>query len=423
MRVLIGAVCLGFLLIPNSGSAEAIGERSVAIILDASGSMNAPLDAARTRMDAAKVAVTSIIGALPDTTRIALWAYGHQSGTDKRDCRDIEQLVPTGAATTVRADTARRVSQIAARGYTPITASLTQAATELSKEEAPSHVIALVSDGKETCPGDPCAAAKALANSNAKLVVHTVGLGVDAATRGQLQCIATVTGGIYADAGNIDELNRALTKAVTAVKSGVAPVAAKPHAGHLVIRHSGGHRVLDAETGVERGFVASGGDNGVHLPPGIYNVRFPNEALWRGVLIKEGETTTLAPGVLRLTPTFNNHKVLDPETEQEFGYLPQREVREAVLIPGVYAVAFGSITALVDVKPDTVTTFEAGAVRIVDPLDKFLPLRTKSGVKVAEFYSTTPALVVPPGSYVIEFPGSPLDVEVKPGQTLDVRRP
>jgi len=67
---------------------------------------------------------------------------------------------------------------------------LTLAAEELSAEETLSHVVVLVSDGEETCEADPCAAAKALAKADAKLVVHTIGAGVDETTRKQLRCIA-----------------------------------------------------------------------------------------------------------------------------------------------------------------------------------------------------------------------------------------
>lgn len=39
--------------------------------------------------------------------------------------------------------------------------------------------LVLVSDGKETCQGDPCVVAQNLADANVDLVIHTVGLGVN----------------------------------------------------------------------------------------------------------------------------------------------------------------------------------------------------------------------------------------------------
>ena len=109
------------------------------------------------------------------------------------------------------------------QGYTPITDSLRLAAEGLAPEEAASHVVVLVSDGKETCQADPCAAAKALAEANAKLVVHTVGVGVDATTRMQLQCIANNARGNYFDANSAAELAKFVGEA--AVKEAAAGTA------------------------------------------------------------------------------------------------------------------------------------------------------------------------------------------------------
>jgi hypothetical protein len=47
---------------------------SVALILDASGSMNARLPEGRTRIEAAKLAVADLVGKLPVDIRLSLWA-------------------------------------------------------------------------------------------------------------------------------------------------------------------------------------------------------------------------------------------------------------------------------------------------------------------------------------------------------------
>src|SRR4030095_5008190 len=103
-----------------------------------------------------------------------------------------------------------------AQGYTPITHVLQLAATDFPSNTAGERFIVLVSDGKETCEGDPCAAARALAASGGKLVIHTIGFGVDSAARLQLQCIASATGGTYFAAENAAQLTKVLGQAVTA---------------------------------------------------------------------------------------------------------------------------------------------------------------------------------------------------------------
>lgn len=185
IRFLVALPCAAGSILPAHAQ-----DRSIALVLDASGSMKAALPDGTTRMDAAKTAVARLVTTLGPKTRLALRIYGDQSPTAKKDCKDTRTL---GAFDFVEANGAEIVEQarrIRPQGYTPITYALTLAAQDLSAEEANSHAVVLVSDGKETCQGDPCAAAKALADADAKLVVHTVGVGVDAVTRGQLQCIA-----------------------------------------------------------------------------------------------------------------------------------------------------------------------------------------------------------------------------------------
>src|SRR4051794_35760607 len=140
---------------------------SVALILDASGSMNARLPEGIARIEAAKSAVAELVGKLPDDTRLALWAYGHQSPTPKHDCHDTERMVGFDAVRGNKDAVLARTRAIKAQGYTPITYVIKLAADDLGKEDGKPRTLILVSDGKETCEGDPCAAAKALANADA----------------------------------------------------------------------------------------------------------------------------------------------------------------------------------------------------------------------------------------------------------------
>src|SRR4030095_14176464 len=92
--------------------------------------------------------------------------------------------------------------------------------------------IVLVSDGKETCQGDPVVAAKALAAKG--ITVHTVGFIVDTAARGQLQAIAQTTGGTYFDAPVGPELPDTLKSALSACKKRVVTLPPKPQPGKLL---------------------------------------------------------------------------------------------------------------------------------------------------------------------------------------------
>ena len=89
----------------------------------------------------------------------------------------------------------------------------------------------LVSDGKETCQGDPVLAARRLATNN--ITVHTVGFVVDTAARGQLQAISRATGGTYFDAPVGPELPEMLKSAFGVCKKTVVALPPKPQPGNL----------------------------------------------------------------------------------------------------------------------------------------------------------------------------------------------
>jgi Mg-chelatase subunit ChlD len=187
-------------------TACAANDKSVMLVLDASGSMKSALPDGTSRMDAAKSAVAQLVATLPSNTKLAFRAYGHQSPQQQKNCKDSALLTPFDTVEKNRAIVIAKAMSLQPQGYTPITYSLTLAAQDMLQQEAASHVVVLVSDGKETCEADPCAAAKAMADADAKLVVHTIGAGVDEATRKQLQCIATAARGSYFDANSSVEL-------------------------------------------------------------------------------------------------------------------------------------------------------------------------------------------------------------------------
>ncbi len=144
--------------------ASSASAKTIELILDASGSMNAKLPSGETRIAAAKTAVGKVVAGLPKDTELAFRAYGHQSPREKHDCSDTQLLVPFGAAGANGAQVDAGAKGLTARGYTPITRVLELAAKDfIAAGKKGEKAIVLVSDGKETCDGDPCATAAALA--------------------------------------------------------------------------------------------------------------------------------------------------------------------------------------------------------------------------------------------------------------------
>ncbi|NOZ28307.1 MAG: beta-propeller fold lactonase family protein [Chloroflexi bacterium] len=208
--------------VPDSTSTDDISSAvavpkniNTAFILDASGSMLADLGS-RTRLAIAQDAIGNLSAGLPASINASLWVYGHRVEKDNKaeSCRDIEQVIELGPVDSKQFDTVAH--SFAAKGYTPITDALLQAASSLPVGLNERNTIVLVSDGEETCGGDPCALAAELAASDSKLVIHTIGLAVDDVTRAQLQCIADVSGGTYTDADSAEDLSLALEEAAEA---------------------------------------------------------------------------------------------------------------------------------------------------------------------------------------------------------------
>ena len=190
-------------------------DRSVLLILDASGSMNAKLPNGETRIAVAQRAIKGVAGFVPAQSQLSLRMYGAQSAAREKNCQDTHLAVPFGPASAAGGAITTTVDGAKAQGYTPIAYSLEQATNDFSAD-AKERVIVLVSDGKETCKGDPLVAAKVLAGKG--ITVHTVGFVVDTAARGQLQAIARATGGTYFDAPVGPELPDTLKSALNACK-------------------------------------------------------------------------------------------------------------------------------------------------------------------------------------------------------------
>jgi hypothetical protein len=103
-------------------------DRAIAVILDASGSMNAKLADGTTRIVAAQRAVKGVAALVPGTAQLSLRLYGAQSPASRKDCEDTHVPVPFGPADSVGASIAAAVDGAKAQGYTPIAHSLEQAA-------------------------------------------------------------------------------------------------------------------------------------------------------------------------------------------------------------------------------------------------------------------------------------------------------
>jgi len=109
----------------------------------------------------------------------------------------------------------RRVDQLTPLGMTPITESFRQAVRETQRSGVPGTIV-LVTDGLETCKGNPCAAVREAKRSGVDFVLHVVGFDVAKEDVSSLECAAQAGGGLYIPAESAADLSAALDQTMTA---------------------------------------------------------------------------------------------------------------------------------------------------------------------------------------------------------------
>lgn len=182
---------------------------AVEIILDTSGSMLQPMGD-QLRIDVARDVLTGVVtGQLPPGTQTALRVFGTVPGSCETSLAiPLGPLDPTSAATTVAG--LQAINEV----RTPLGASLDAAAGDLSAVEGP-KLIVLITDGEETCGGDPGAVIEALAAQGIDVRVNIVGFAInDPVIEEQLAQWAEQGGGIYVSAEDADDLGPALSQAL-----------------------------------------------------------------------------------------------------------------------------------------------------------------------------------------------------------------
>lgn len=195
----------------ESTAESATAYPDTALIIDASGSMWAPDASGQVRMDSAKQATVGLINQLPKEQKLALLTYGIGTGNSEAEkeagCKDVHTLVNLGGS---HDDMAAEVQGLVASGYTPIGPALLQAEKELSGS-GPRQIV-LVSDGIDTCspPNVTEVAREIRERSGDEIVINVVGFNVNDEARNQLQQVAEVSGGMYADASDADSLLESL---------------------------------------------------------------------------------------------------------------------------------------------------------------------------------------------------------------------
>ncbi|MCW2248567.1 hypothetical protein M2352_004227 [Azospirillum fermentarium] len=170
-------------------------EPEVVLIVDGSGSMNETFRDS-TKIGMARRSITNLANSLPPPVSIGLIDFTGCSNVVRHDFYDAGR----------RGELIRKVQGLSPSGGTPLARSIERAGNVVSSV-APATII-VVSDGEDTCSGDPCAAARSVKSHKPNVIINVI--DISNGSGGQvLQCIAGATGGrVLSPQSGADMINK-----------------------------------------------------------------------------------------------------------------------------------------------------------------------------------------------------------------------
>ncbi|MBT4521504.1 MAG: VWA domain-containing protein [Halieaceae bacterium] len=201
-------------------------EQAVAIevILDVSGSMAGMLQGQR-KIALARTALQEALRGLDSPAFIVGFrAYGFDSSLEKTaeaSCPNTELLnaIAPNQVTSIRS----KIEPLSPFGYTPIARSLELAGQDLLQTGQPKQMIILISDGEETCGGDPVAVAEKLRAMGIDIETHVIGFDLEQEQAQQMRDVASAGAGKYYDARDAKALKSALLNIVDLARDKIDP--------------------------------------------------------------------------------------------------------------------------------------------------------------------------------------------------------
>lgn len=170
-------------------------EPEVVLIVDGSGSMNETFHDS-TKIGMARRSIANLANSLPPPVSIGLIDFTGCSNVVRHDFYDAGR----------RGELIRKVQGLSPSGGTPLARSIERAGNVVSSV-APATII-VVSDGEDTCSGDPCAAARSVKAHKPNVTINVI--DISNGSGGQvLQCIAGATGGrVLSPQSGADMINK-----------------------------------------------------------------------------------------------------------------------------------------------------------------------------------------------------------------------
>lgn len=215
---------------------------AVGVIFDASGSMLQRIDGVR-RVEIARETLAGLVTeTIPAGTGFALRVFGHREAGACRTDREIPlgPLDPAAASAAINAINALNLAR------TPLARSIELTGGDLANV-AGRRVLIVLTDGEETCGGDPAAAIEGLRASGWDIIVNIVGFAIDdAALEAEFAAWAELGGGSYFSAADRASLTEALMQAMVTrftVVNADGETAAEGRPGEMIALPAGDYTV------------------------------------------------------------------------------------------------------------------------------------------------------------------------------------
>lgn len=187
-----------------------ITNNAVELILDASGSMLKRLDGKRRINIAKEVLIKAVTEIIPANTPLALRVFGDKQANSCRTdlAIKLKPLEPKSAKKVIEKIYAKNLAK------TPIADSLAKVASDLKAHKGKKIVI-LVTDGEETCDGNPEEVIANLLADGIDIRLNIVGFAIDdEALKAQFNQWSTQGGGKYFDSDNPQSLKASVEQAL-----------------------------------------------------------------------------------------------------------------------------------------------------------------------------------------------------------------
>jgi Ca-activated chloride channel family protein len=163
----------------------------ILFILDGSGSMKQKWGDV-SKFELAKELLSKLIDSVErknPNVEFAVRIFGYQFNNTERNCKDSKLVIPFAKNNASKINAA--LGQIVPKGMSPITFSISQGAQDFPDDVHALNSIILITDGEETCGGDPCKTTDDLLAKRIVLKPFIVGLNVDSSSYSKFACMGT----------------------------------------------------------------------------------------------------------------------------------------------------------------------------------------------------------------------------------------